>query len=94
MRLKQMLFTGLGLFLFSIGQVAIAGQPQGPCLLPPVLRNEIEKEVPRHAYRLSFNPATWPAKIPAEVVVGFSKSVFSDPTGQTRAENLPGADHQ
>ena len=46
MRLKQMLFSGLGFFLFSIGQVAIAGQPQDPCLLPPVLRNEIGRKYP------------------------------------------------
>jgi hypothetical protein len=44
MRFKQMLFSGLGLFMFSIGQVAVAGQPQDPCLLPPLLRNEIQRK--------------------------------------------------
>ncbi len=46
MRFKRMLFSGLGLFLFSISQVAIAGQPQDPCLLSPVLRNEIGRRYP------------------------------------------------
>ena len=46
MRLKQMLFSGLGLFLFFIGQVAIARQPQDPCLLPSVLRNEMGRKYP------------------------------------------------
>ena len=38
---------------------------------------------------LSPNPATSPAKIPAEVVVGFSRSVFSAPTAPLAGRKSP-----
>jgi hypothetical protein len=46
MRLKHMLFCALSLFLLSTSQVAIAEQPQDPCVLPSDLRDEIGKRYP------------------------------------------------